>query len=875
MKSKKKDNVLLSEEIINSDMSDVLIGAFNRYAKEVITDRAIPDARDGLKPVQRRILYDMFDQGYVNSKPTVKCATIVGHVMGHFHPHGDASIYDALVHLSQNWKMEAPLITFQGNNGSLDEDGAAASRYTEAKLSALSEYMCMDLDKETVRMVPTYDDKSLEPVVLPARFPNLLVNGTSGIAVGSVTYIPPHNLCEVIDAAIYRMTHKRSTLDDIINIIPGPDFPTGGIIDDKATLRTLYETGNANFQLYCKAEVDEAEHAIVIDEIPYGVVKKNFVRDLLARKDKDHLDNIEEILDESAKEYVKIVIKIKDSANPIDVLTYLQSKGALRATIACNFLAIDHGHPKRMSLIDLLDSFIHHQRNISTKAFEYDKRVKMARAEIVEGYIKVYSILQEVIAKIQKCDGKEGVKKMLMADYGFTQNQAEAIAMMPLYRLSHTDIVALNNELHQLKDIDIPHLNELLTNPDKLDQSIIEILKDIRKKNAIPRRTIILDDKQSFDAVDPTKLIAKEDVYVSITYDGYAKRTGMKSYQATLQALNKNKAEGQETDPLNLPKIKPGDHIVYNGLADTHQAFLLFTNLGNYAYIPVFMISDIKWKEEGKHLNNLVSLKADEKIVKVFLVDEFKEGLNVVILSKENKIKRTSLSEFAQSTLTKRPYKAVKLTGQDRVVDVCITSGNSDVIVCDGYGRSSRYNENEIPLVSTAAMGVKAMSTGVPESDMVSVVSINSKEAALLLLIGDERGARVFSTQSIEASARLGFKTFLIKLLKKNPWKIVKLAKIEKVRGQDNYASVTTLDKTVTIDLSGLKPIETNKEMRENLPNLGKSMVLGYNDFGQKIDKNTVVEQATVQKKEKVKASEENIDRQMTLFEMFEKNRNN
>lgn len=492
------------ENIVDSDMSDVLIGAFNRYAKEVITDRAIPDARDGLKPVQRRIIFDMFDKGYLNSKPTIKCATIVGNVMGHFHPHGDASIYDALVHLSQSWKMEAPLVTFQGNNGSLDDDPAAASRYTEAKLSQLSEYLCMDLDKNTVKMVPTFDDKALEPTVLPARFPNLLVNGTSGIAVGSTTYIPPHNLSEVIDACIYRIGHKKVSVSDLLERIPGPDFPTGGVIDDKEAIRSLYETGNGNFYLYCRTHIDEGENAIVITEIPYGMVKNDFVSTLVKRKDTDHLDNISEIIDESAKDDVNIVIKIKEGADPNDILTYLQSKGALRTTISCNFLAIDHGHPRKMPLLDLIDSFINHQREVSTKAYQYDLKTCKDRLEIVSGYMKAYSILNEIIGKIRKCSGKEGVKQMLKNDYGFTERQAEAISMMPLYRLSNTDIVALRNEENQLSNVEIPAIEEVLNNPDKLDKTIVDILKEVRMKFAVRRKTEILDTKQSFEAVDQT-----------------------------------------------------------------------------------------------------------------------------------------------------------------------------------------------------------------------------------------------------------------------------------------------------------------------------------------------------------------------------------
>lgn len=868
MKSDKNKKVIsYQEEIVDSDMSDVLIGAFNRYAKEVITDRAIPDSRDGLKPVQRRIIFDMYSQGQVYSKPTVKCATIVGHVMGHLHPHGDSSIYDALVHLSQNWKMEAPLVSFQGNNGSIDDDPAAAYRYTEAKLSPLSDYMCMDLDKDTVKMIPTFDDKSLEPSVLPSRFPNLLVNGTSGIAVGSVTYIPPHNLAEVIDAAIYRIKHKRCNLSEISQFVKGPDFPTGGIIDDKNALNNLYETGKGSFYLYCKSHIDEQDNCIVITEIPFGVVKINFVSALTKRKESDKLDNIEEIIDESANDDVKIVIKIKDGARPLDIYNYLQSKGALRTTIACNFLAIDHGHPKCMSLLDMLDSFINHQRDVSTKAYRYDLKSSQDRLEIVSGYMKCYSILNEIIEKIKKCSGKDGVKKMLQSDYQFTERQAEAIAMMPLYRLSNTDIVALKAELEQLKNT-IATIENILSDRDLLDNTIVDILKDVRKKFSTGRKTEILDEKQSFDSVDTTKLISKEDVYVAITYDGYAKRSSIKSYQFSAKA-------NSDSDPLNLPKIKPGDHIVYNGILDTHQSLLLFTNLGNYAYIPVHMLTDLKWKEEGKHINNLVKLSANERIVKVFAIDEFKNGLNVVILTKANKIKRTSLSEYKQDAITKRSFKACKLSGKDDVVvDVAISSGNSDLIVVDALGRASRFNEADIPLTSITTLGVKAISSGIENADMVSLVSLHSKEVSLLLVLSKGRAARLISSSDIETTERLKEKTKLIKALKKNPWQIISVSKVNKIKGSSNLVSVTTAESSYVIDLGSLSPIKPDSEMRENLPNIGKKDIIAYNCNGSKIGKDSLVEEGRVQKVEVVKAKSEDVSTQLSLFDLFEKDKN-
>ncbi len=862
-KSKEKNKISYQEDIVPSEMSQVLINAFNRYAKTVITDRAIPDARDGLKPVQRRIIYGMYNQGQFYSKPTVKCATIVGDIMGHYHPHGDSSIYDALVHMSQGWKMEAPLIDFQGNNGSIDDDPAAASRYTEARLSLLSEYLTQDIDKNTVDMVPTFDDKRLEPTVLPAKFPNLLINGTSGIAVGSATYIPPHNLGEVIDATIYRINHKRCSLDDLMNFVIAPDFPTGGILDDKEAMRHLYETGSQNFYLYCKTEVDEANNQIIINEIPYGIVKIDFVASLNKRKETDNLDNIEEIIDESAKDDIKIVIQIKENASPYDVLNYLQLKGCLRNTISCNFLAIDKGHPKTMSLIELLDAYIDHQREMVTKSCQFDYKKAEDRMEIIDGLIKAYSILTELIEKIRKCNGKEGVKNMLKNDYGFTERQAEAIAMLPLYRLSNTDILALNKEKGDLT-LEMERLNSILTNPNLLDKEIVSTLKEVAKKFAVPRKTVLLDAKQTFESVDQTKLIAKEDVYVALTTDGYAKRSSIKSFDSS--------AKANKDDPLNMPKMKPSDSLVFLKKCTTHDSILFFTDKGTYGYLPIYMLNDMKWKEEGKHLNNLISLKANEKIVKAFLVNDFKEGINVCILTKENKVKRTPLKEFTQTTLTKKPLKACKLLNKDdRVVGVCLTSGNSDVLVTDIYGRTSRFNESDIPLVSTSAMGVKAIASGIDETPLSSILSLTTKEVSLLLVLSNRRACRLINSAKIETRERLGAKDNLVKIFKSKPFEIIHVAKVNKVKGQNNYFSCVTMSGNVIIDLANLNPVDLNGEMRENIPDLGTQLIIGSNDLGEVVDDNFVIESPKPAKIVPTKATEDKADAQLSLFDLFEK----
>lgn len=860
MKKQKVENII--ENIVPQDMDEVLIGAFNRYAKIVITDRAIPDCRDGLKPVQRRIIYSMFKKGYLSTKPTVKCATIVGDIMGHYHPHGDSSIYEALVHLSQPWKCSAPLVSFQGNNGGLDNDMPADKRYTEAKLSPLADYMVKDIEKNTVTMVPTFDDMNLEPTVLPSRFPNLLVNGTQGIAVGSSTCIPTHNLSEVIEATIYRISHKRANLDDMLNFIKGPDFPTGGIIDDKKALRKIYEEGKGSFYLYAHAYIDEEKNAIIIDELPYGVIKKELVMTLNKRKESDNLNNIEEILDESAKGYVRISINLKQGSSAQDLLNYLQQKGLLKTTIACNLLAIYKGHPKTMSLLELIDAYIEHQREVENKATLYDLDVAKRRLEIVDGLLKVTSILDEVIAKIRKCNGKESVKKMLMSDYSFTENQSEAIAMLPLYRLSNTDIVALENENKELlKNIDL--YNSYLSDPDKLDRKIISSLKEIEKKFSSPRRTVITEEKLTFSTVDQTKLIAKEECVVSLTYDGYAKRTSPKSYKAFA-----------DSESYTLPKTKAGDHVVFLHQASTHDSLLLFTNKGNYAYLPVYFLPDIKWKEEGKHLNNLITLKNDEKIVRCFLVNDFRDDINVAILTSSNKIKRTKLSEFKQTTLTKRTLRCCKLINEkDSLVDVAFTTGNSDLIVVDKMGRASRYNENEVPLVSLTAIGVKAIASSIDNSPLVSLISLTSKEVSLLLVVSNRRACRLISTAKIQSSERLGAKVNLVRIFKKNPMNIISVNKIKKDKNTPSFASVTSQEERASIDLADLSPIDLNSEMRENIPLDSKNEIIGVDNLGEIIDESFESEASTV-KVNKVKAKVDKADTQLSLFDLFEKERN-
>lgn len=516
-----------------------------------------------------------------------------------------------------------------------------------------------------------------------------------------------------------------------------------------------------------------------------------------------------------------------------------------------------------MSLIELLDAYIDHQREMVTKSCQFDYKKAEDRMEIIDGLIKAYSILTELIEKIRKCNGKEGVKNMLKNDYGFTERQAEAIAMLPLYRLSNTDILALNKEKGDLTT-EMERLNSILTNPNLLDKEIVTTLKEVGKKFAVPRKTVLLDAKQTFESVDQTKLIAKEDVYVALTTDGYAKRSSIKSYDSS--------AKANKDDPLNMPKMKPSDSLVFLKKCTTHDSILFFTDKGTYGYLPIYMLNDMKWKEEGKHLNNLVSLKANEKIVKAFLVNDFKEGINVCILTKENKVKRTPLKEFTQTTLTKKPLKACKLLNKDdRVVGVCLTSGNSDVLVTDIYGRTSRFNESDIPLVSTSAMGVKAIASGIDEAPLSSILSLTTKEVSLLLVLSNRRACRLINSAKIETRERLGAKDNLVKIFKSKPFEVIQVAKVNKVKGQNNYFSCVTMSGNVIIDLANLNPVDLNGEMRENIPDLGTQLIIGSNDLGEVVDDNFIIESPKPAKIVPTKATEDKADAQLSLFDLFEK----
>lgn len=854
MKSKAK--VVVEENIKVQDVPFVMTDCFNRYAKVVITDRAIPDVRDGLKPVQRRIIYTMYLEGNVRSKPTRKCARTVGVVLGRFHPHGDSSAYEAMVHLSQDWKMRAPLLEFQGNNGSIDNDPAAAYRYTEARLSSIADFIISDIEKNTVDMTLNFDDTEKEPTVLPARFPNLLVNGTTGIAVGAATNIPPHNIGEVCDAVIYRIEHKRATVEDLMQFIKGPDFPTGGIIDDLAALKQVYETGQGSFYVHSKADIDEKTNQIIITEIPYYTVKSKFVADLEKKRVDLKLDNILEVRDESTAD-VRIAFDIRKDANPAATLNFLRQKGFLRSTFSVNMLAIDKGHPKTMNLLEIIDAYIAHQVEVITRRSKFDVDKKKRRLEVVQGLIKAISIVDQIIALIRASSGKEDSKAKLMAKWGFTKDQAEAIVTMQLYRLSNTDVTILVEEGKQLEQ-DIDYLNQILTDENKLLKVIAKDLKEVSKLYNTPRKTTILDSKIKVENVDAKELIVKEDCYVVITKDGYTKRTNLRSYQASVGSSAID----------DLPKIKVSDKIVFNNLVTTHENIIGFTSKGNYFVIPVHIFIEGKWKEEGKHLNNLISLPADEKIINVFAISTFDIKAFVLILTKDAKIKRTALKEYEQNKLTPRPIRAVGLSKGDSVVSVCICSGNSDLVLMNDNGQACRFNENDIPVVGIKAGGVKALNQGKEIYPMSAMLSFNQDEHCKMLLLSDLRCARLFQSASIETTKRLGPKTALVKIFKNNPMSIVSLVKVYKKKNTPNLVPIATDAGSDIIDIDNLDTVLPGSGLKENLK-LDDHKIIGAHLNGEIINENFKVEEPP-KLIETIVAEDDPAEKQLSLFDLFD-----
>lgn len=750
MAKKKQDISLFDqtplENILNESLDNVMGDRYAVYAKYVIQDRAIPDVRDGLKPVQRRIIYSMYQTNCTYDKPTRKCAKIVGDVMGRFHPHGDSSIYEALVRMSQDWKMSMPFITFQGNNGSIDSDPAAAYRYTEAKLNQFSETLISDIDKNTVDMTLNFDDTEFEPTVLPCRYPNLFVNGSDGIAVAIATQIPPHNLNEMCEAAIYRIQHSHCSLDELLEIVKGPDFPTGGVLYKTEGIKEIYQTGRGKVEVASKVQIDTSNknyNEIIVTEIPYGVVKKMLVYSIdLIKKDKN-VDGVVDVKDLSAGDEIKIVIELKKEANPDVILAYLMNKTQLKVNYSANIVAICDKHPRTLGLIEYLDYYIAYQVEVITRRSEFILEKSKNRLEIVEGLIKAISIIEEVIKTIRASKDKADAKVNLMNKFGFSEPQVEAIVTMPLYRLTNTDVQIYINErdnlLAQIKD-----LEETLASPAKLKRIIINDLNNIIKTYNTPRRTQI-EEKQEQVQFEKRDLIAKEDVHVVITADGYVKRITERAYKANIGTA---------------PGVKQNDRIVMCDLCSTVDYIICITSKGNYLALPVHEIAEGKWKDEGKHMNYMCNLPLEEQIVKCFIIRDFTKDVSLATVTKKGIIKKTSITQIPEQK-TNRPVSFSKVGKDDSIADAAILHNETDVVIITNKGYISYYSENDITQTNVRTMGVKGISNQ-KYGDVVALLPFEKKERGKILMLTDKGFVKIMDINTVNYAERLvGVKQYL------------------------------------------------------------------------------------------------------------------
>ena len=814
--------VEIVENIHSETLEEIMGTRFATYAKYVIQDRAIPDARDGLKPVQRRIIYAMYKDGNIFTRPTRKCAHTVGAVMGEYHPHGDSSIYEALVRMSQDWKLNNPLIDFQGNNGSIDGDGPAAYRYTESRLSQIAEEMVRDIDKETVDMALTFDDSQFEPVVLPARFPNLLVNGTDGIAVGMATDIPTHNLKEVIDAVIYRINHARVEPLDLMQFIKGPDFPSGGIIYASKGLQDMYLEGRGRIEIAAKAEIidNNKEKSIIVTEIPYKAQKIALVHEIDMLKHNNVLPGISEVRDESDGNGIRIVIEIKKEAKIDVIYKYLMTKSGLKMSYSANMVAIVNGTPKTMNLLDFVDSYIGHQVDVITRRSTHDLAKSRGRLNIVNGLIKAISIVDEVVAVIRASKDKQDAKKNIQNKFGFNEEQSEAIVMLQLYKLSNTDITTLENEKKALEE-NIEFLTGILEDRTKLNRLLIKDLKAISDKYGYDRKTQIIE-KEETKQIDVRDLIAKEEVVVAVSRDGYFKQSTLKSYASS----------GENP----LPGLKDGDACVFAGNCMSTDYLVSFTNLGNFLYIPVYELPNGKWKDEGKHINFKINLNPNEKIVRVYAIEKFRNDLFFVLVTKHGQIKRLSLDNFSVIRYSKALI-CMKLLQDDEVVDVAFTDGNSDLMIFTSDGNATFYNENELPNAGMRSGGVKGISK-LGHAEVVNILPYpKGNYTGKVALITDKGAIRIYDQDKTNLVTRLGKTSQVFKSFKSDEHKLVYAFKLDTSEESNVVRLLTNLKevKEVTISDYHLTPmdyychdsIDIGKKNRLDIPFIeGKDRIL-------------------------------------------------
>ena len=774
---------------------------FGRYSKYIIQERALPDIRDGLKPVQRRILYSMNKDGNTHDKGYRKSAKSVGNIMGNFHPHGDSSIYDAMVRMSQDWKNREILVEMHGNNGSMDGDPPAAMRYTEARLSEIAGYLLQDIEKNTVPFAWNFDDTEKEPTVLPAAFPNLLVNGATGISAGYATDIPPHNLAEVIDAVVYMIDHPSAKVDKLMEFLPGPDFPTGAIIQGRDEIKKAYETGKGRVVVRSKTEIEQlkgGKQQIVVTEIPYEINKAVLVKKIDDVRVNNKVAGIAEVRDESDRDGLRIAIELKKDANADLILNYLFKYTDLQVNYNFNMVAIDNYTPRQVGILPILSSYIAHRRDIIVARSRFDKEKAERRLHIVEGLIRVISILDEVIALIRASDNKADAKENLKISYDFTEEQAEAIVTLQLYRLTNTDIVTLEEEHANLKE-QIATLAAIIGDERTMFNLMKKELREVKKLFGNPRRSELQDTAKTIE-IDTASLIVEEETYVSVTRAGYIKRTSPRSFNAsTVEEVGK----------------RDDDELIFVEPAKTTQHLLLFTNLGNAIYRPVHELADTKWKDIGEHLSQtLTNFEQEEEILFAEIVDQF-EGVTYFAATQQGQIKRFERKELSPwRTYRSKSTKYAKLKDQeDRIVAVApVVLEDIMIITQNGYGL--RFNIEEVPVVGAKAAGVKAINL----KDGDQVVAVFKSTTPSMYILTQRGSLKRMSQDDIPVTSRAKRGLQVLRELKSKPHRVFKTGPVftdqgdfdlftsqEEVAEQDQILQITSTTGQVTeVDVTQL-----------------------------------------------------------------------
>lgn len=798
----------LSEQFLPAFLEEVVGDRFGRYSKYIIQDRAIPDVRDGLKPVQRRILYSMYDSGNTPEKPYRKSAKTVGDVMGNYHPHGDSSIYDGMVRMAQPWKMGHVLVDGHGNWGSQDDDPAAAMRYTEARLSPIAMEMLRDIEKRTVLFKDNFDNTAKEPVVLPSRYPNLLVNGVSGISSGFATEIPTHNLREVIDACIAVMEKPSIELDEIMMFMKGPDFPTGGLIMGGEGILDAYRTGKGRIYIRSKTDIENmrgGKQQIVITEIPYQVVKSRLVTAMENIRLEKKVEGIAEVRDESGRDGLRIVVELKKEADAQGILAYLLKKTDLQVTYNFNMVAIVNKAPQQLGLKSILEAYIAHQREVVTFRTKYELEKAEDRARVLEGLVKALNILDEVIAAIKASKNRQDAQNNLMWMFGFSERQADSILTLQLYRLTNLEITSLQKELDDLMK-KIAQLRSILDSDRKLIGVIRKELMEIREKYGIDRRSAIQGEVEELK-VNLEVLVNAEDVFVTLSKEGYVKRTGMQSF---------TRSGGER----NGSGVKEGDYISQVLEVNTLENLLVFTQKGQYFLLPVHQVPEFKWKDPGTAIVNVIPLAKDDRIASVLAVKSFEEeGHSLVFVTRKGQVKRTELKEY----VTKRSgaVAACKVGKDDEVLSVHLSTGGKDIMLITKEAMAIRFREDEVNPMGRVSGGVRGIQ--LKETDeVVSALWVEGDEGEIAVLSDLGYGKRsLLLDYALQSRGGKGIATFEFKEGKRVKPNGSRIAGAFYCREQRNVTVMTKEGQAYPISSEGV-PITERKHIGKLLVHVDK-----------------------------------------------------